>query len=185
LEEDESEEFSLSDEAALEYDADPAHSTFGWLDEADEAEPVAEESDEFVEMIDEDLSFDEMGVEKTLAAADSPPPADNAPDWLNAMVPGLDLDYEATEDDEPLDTGYAESPARREQQEQPDEQSRDYDWLVEMVDEETGSMTPIRDVTDMPRQRRFVFTRQPAWLRVPTESDDSDDDDFELPEWLQ
>jgi hypothetical protein len=33
-------------------------------------------------------------------------------------------------------------------------------------------------------QRRFVFSRQPAWLRTPTETV-ADDDDFELPEWLQ
>jgi hypothetical protein len=185
---DESDELGQSDDEALEFDADPAHSTFGWIDEADEEQLVAEGPDEDFDEFDEDLLADEMGMERTHAAADSPPPADNAPDWLNAMVPGLDLDYEATEDDEPLDTGYDERPARREQPEmteQMDEQSRDFDWLVEMVDEESRPLTPITDMPDVPRQRRFVFTRQPAWLRIPTESDNSDDDDFELPEWLQ
>jgi hypothetical protein len=101
------------------------------------------------------------------------------------MVPGLDLDYEATADDEPVESSYVQSPVRREMPGASGEGKRNYDWLVEIVDEETGPMQAITDF-DQPQstQRRFVFSRQPAWLRTPTETV-ADDDDFELPEWLQ
>ena len=70
---------------------------------------------------------------------------------------------------------------------EPAARSRNYDWLVDIVDEETG---PIQAITDFdaprPARRRFVFSRQPAWLRASAETGQADDDDdFELPEWLQ
>ena len=88
---------------------------------------------------------------------------------------GLDLDYEATR--RRRAAGYwlhrSTSTAGTAGRSTIGKDSRDYDWLVEMVDEETGSMAPITDLTDLPRQPRFVFTRQPAWLRVPTEAEDT------------
>src|SRR6185369_13475965 len=47
--------------------------------------------------------WDDGPVEESMPA--SPAPASNAPDWLNAMVPGLDVDYDAPED-EPVETEY-------------------------------------------------------------------------------
>ena len=108
-------------------------------------------------------------------------PAHNAPDWLNAMVPGLDVDYEATEDEVPEDE--AEEP-------EPETSKREYAWLVDMVEEENVA-------TDRPR---FVFSRPPTWLEQPVnglshpqqgEVDDdlpdwpSDDADADVPEWLR
>ena len=161
---------------------------FGLTDEP--AEPEAEvisDEDYFASQPD----YDDVSMEQALAAAPAPPPAENAPDWLNAMVPGLDLDYEATEEDAPLESSYIESGAAHRVQaqvpgEQEGEPARNFDWLVEIVDEETSQFTPIKD--EAPEPKRFTFSRQPAWLRVPTEHEDTDEseqDDFELPDWLQ
>jgi tetratricopeptide (TPR) repeat protein len=140
-------------------------------------EPAADEIED---------EFGDTEYEKMLAAADAPPPAENAPDWLNAMVPGLDLDYQVSEDDAPLETTFVEE-ARRRVQPEADEplaaEPSNIDWLVEIVDEETGQMAPIEDVPAPSPARRFRMTRQPAWLRRPKEKDT--DDDFELPDWLQ
>jgi hypothetical protein len=59
--------------------------------------------------------------------------------------------------------------------------------LNTIVDEETGPFVPITEMPQ-PTNRRFVFSRKPAWLRrlidrQPRATDQ--DDDFELPEWLQ
>jgi Flp pilus assembly protein TadD len=104
--------------------------------------------------------------------------AENAPDWLNAMVPGLDIDYTASED-EPLETEYLEestasTPAIPE----------NFGWLNEIVDEETRADEPAPAVAA--RAPRFVFSRPPAWLRRLWENrvePAANDDD--LPEWLR
>jgi hypothetical protein len=171
-----------------EYEANPAHSQFGWLEEsADEIEAIGESAASADVSMPDEASMDFE--EKVLASASAPPPADNAPDWLNAMVPGLDLDYQAIEDDQPIESDYIDIPARREQPETAaTAQPGDFNWLVDIVDEETGPMRAIQDSPESARsRRRFTFTRQPAWLRTlmaqrgRTESDD----DFELPEWLR
>ncbi|MAS35855.1 MAG: hypothetical protein CL610_17735 [Anaerolineaceae bacterium] len=181
-------------ESEPHYEADPGQSQFGWLQEAesDEMEEALADT-EFDVMNQEVEEFDEFA----LASASAPPPADNAPDWLNAMVPGLDLDYEAIEDDSPIESTYIESPARREQ---PAEQSDvpgsepvNYDWVTDIVNEETG---PVQAIQDLPEtggaRRRFSFSRPPSWLRSITgkrdqsaDNDSEQDDDFELPEWLR
>jgi hypothetical protein len=142
--------------------------------------------DEFTEQY-EPVATDELESEQSLAAAAAPPPADNAPDWLNAMVPGLDLDYGAQDDDEPVETAYLEAPVvHRAQTEIPDA-PQDINWLVDIVDEETGPFVPITEMPQ-PTRRRFTFSRKPAWLRMLTErlpKAKDQDDDFELPEWLQ
>jgi len=184
------------------YLAEPGESEFGWLDGEESADESAvsegeiesayesEPESAYAELSPYDQqamfgSIEDDEIERAMASANAPPPAENAPDWLNAMVPGLDLDYEATED-EPLDAAYLE--AKKEEQ-----KSRDFDWLVRIVDEETGPIQPIREmVAEAAPRRHFVFKRQPAWLRTPTERQDGEqttsrasDDDFELPDWLQ
>jgi hypothetical protein len=131
--------------------------------------------------------------ERMYAAAHRPPPADNAPEWLNNMVPGLELDYQAQED-EPLESAFVEQPGAAAAA------GRDFDWLNRIVDEETGPVLAVSAAAAAgaavsgPRQPRFVFTRQPAWLRrgpARREADEADtpdsgdDDDFELPDWLR
>jgi hypothetical protein len=67
------------------------------------AEPAQPQPDPPDTIDDRDADDDE----RELARAPSPPPAENAPDWVNAMVPGLDIDYEATED-APIEQYYIE-----------------------------------------------------------------------------
>src|SRR5690606_36307829 len=88
-------------EYETDYEAEPANSQFGWVGEPDDEAVASAE----MSMLDEgEMDFEE----KVLASASTPPPADNAPDWLNAMVPGLDLDYQAIEDDRPIESEYIE-----------------------------------------------------------------------------
>jgi hypothetical protein len=187
----------ISDEET-HYDVEPVHSEFGWLDEAANEqiyEPEIMEPEAAVESDFTDFTADDEQeqptawdgeldeIERAYASASAPPPAENAPDWLNAMVPGLDLDYQPGEDDT---LAAVEAPAEKKE--------RGFDWLTDIVEEETGQMEPIRDVPESGRRRRFVFSRQPKWLRALTERKDSTqssqdkdaaNDDFELPDWLQ
>lgn len=137
---------------------------------------------------------DDAELERMYAAAHRPPPADNAPEWLNNMVPGLELDYEA-EEDAPLESAFV-----RQSGAATEAASADFNWLNRIVDEETGPVLAVSAaaaagaVAAGPRQPRFVFTRPPAWLRYdtphpdaePADNDDDDGgDDFELPDWLR
>lgn len=105
-------------------------------------------------------------------------PAQNAPDWLNSMVPGLDLDFEAEEDAEdaaPEPTVAPVTPTRR----------KDFDWLETIVTEETQQRAapaapppPPPSLPAVPaapaaqgvgeRMRRFVFKDLPSWMRGGT-----------------
>jgi len=148
----------------------------------------------------EDAGFvDSDELEETVAA---PAPAENAPDWLNAMVPGLDVDYEAPED-APIESEYIQATTRREDV-VATPPAHEFEWLNEIVAEE--ALEPAQQQVS---HRRFVFSRQPAWLRRPVErqdtapvatqqaededdnllgwlqEDDADDKDFDLPPWLQ
>ncbi|MDQ7026547.1 MAG: hypothetical protein Q9P44_13440 [Anaerolineae bacterium] len=154
-----------------------AQDTVDWgLDDSTEIEavPLAEseagrgdldEETEFIaeaESAETDFDYDE---EVEFASAD------NAPDWLNAMVPGLDLDYEA-EEDEPIDEGFSEGQTHRQRvlAEEAAASTSDFTWLQDIVDEETGNK-PISDdsVTEKPvarpSVRRFIFSKLPTWLR--------------------
>jgi hypothetical protein len=125
--------------------------------EADELAPVSEVEDEILE----------------------PTPAQNAPDWLNAMVPGLDVDYEAG--GEAVAEEEAEEPASA------PAAKREFGWLVEIVEEETAAS----------ERAHFVFSRPPVWLQhtngaahgeaVKDDLPDwpSDDADADVPEWLR
>ena len=105
-----------------------------------------------------------------------PEPAHNAPDWLNAMVPGLDVEYDVADDlsDDEADTA----------EEEPEGEVA---WLVDLVEEETAVV----------EQASFAFSRPPTWLgsTSPSAVADAADDDFpdwpadegddDLPEWLR
>jgi tetratricopeptide (TPR) repeat protein len=144
-------------------EAEPASG--GWIDDINKPEPV-----EAYDFSETQPASEEEPLEPT--------PASNAPDWLNAMVPGLDVDYEA-EEDQPLEPAL--------QQAAPKKTSRDFDWLTEIVDEETQQISAVTE-PPRPERRRFVFSRPPVWLRRATERNggsETPDDDLDLPPWLQ
>jgi hypothetical protein len=103
-------------------------------------------------------------------------PAENAPDWLNAMVPGLEIDYTATEEDPEKVTPSVAKQRRAE-----------FAWLNELVEQETAGIPvsappppppasqplvalPPSLPEVLPAARRFIFTRLPAWMRPPAAS---------------
>ncbi len=121
------------------------------------------ESDPPSRMADESLSSDETArawgltgaeqladfvegeIELTEAAA--------SPDWLNAMVPGLDAVQDAADDDD-------DDPAR---DESVAPSPKDFDWLNDIVDEETGEMEAVAPQFAPPAPH-FRFSRLPLWL---------------------
>lgn len=119
----------------------------------------------------------------------APAAASNAPDWLNAMVPGLDVDYSAAED-EPIETEFMPGSENRAALvfQSPGASSRqpsEFNWLMDIVEHESQQVEPVSEGS---RQPRFVFTREPAWLRQPTEQRDTltgETDDIDLPPWLR
>ncbi|MBL8156535.1 MAG: hypothetical protein JNM70_20315, partial [Anaerolineae bacterium] len=121
------------------------------------------------------IEWPEEALEAEAPAA--PAPAENAPDWLNAMVPGLDVDYSAPEDEQiesefvpgsenrivpAIPTAKAGETARPE-----------YAWLVDIVDEESRQTAALGE--ESRPQPRFRFSRLPVWLRPPTEKRDEPD----------
>lgn len=119
-----------------------------------------------------EAAFDEMPEVAAIA------PAENAPDWLNAMVPGLDIDYEAQEET-PIETEFVETA-----QAMTPAAPTDFGWLAAIVDEETRPQHAAADGSD--RMPRFIFSRPPVWLRMLLERRSSEivsDDD--LPAWLR
>lgn len=127
---------------------------------SDEDVPETEDlvaSMEFGEYVDDDLAED-TGIH-----------ADNAPDWLNQMVPGLDLDFEAREDEEGgADSDVDSSHRRREAVgEVPSED--DYGWLEDIVEEETQAGAPPPIPTSVQQAvvipPRFNFSQVPVWAR--------------------
>ena len=120
----------------------------------------------------------------------APAPASNAPDWLNAMVPGLDVDYDAPED-APVETEFMPTnkaaPAPRAPKDKDAKVRPEFGWLLDIVSEESQQVTVVADKTAL---RRFVFSHLPTWLRKPTEqsdnsSDDNEADNVDIPPWLQ
>jgi tetratricopeptide (TPR) repeat protein len=127
-------------------------------------------------------------------------PADNAPDWLNAMVPGLDVDYGATED-EPIETAFIddadseigfdetapvgfEVTAREGSAVSP---APGYDWLVDIVEEESHQLVPVETpaLTQAAPRRRFVFTRRPLWYKWGNTAAGASSAEVDVPEWLR
>lgn len=159
----------------------------------DDGIPELEESmvvtDDVLETIQEEVSAEE--VNEYYSAFEDLPGAEvegaaegsNAPDWLNAMVPGLDIDTAAgtTGIDDVLEEDLSEETADAAAA-MPD----DYEWLNEMVDEETKSDIIVPAVAA--QAPRFVFSRPPRWLRRLLERRESTSqvqDDSDLPAWLR
>ncbi len=105
--------------------------------------------------------------------------AANAPDWLNAMVPGLDIDFEAGEDEQ-IESEFLEEPeviapvATAVPSEVSEAARRgNFGWLIEIVEEETRVLPPPplpdmmpEELSEAPaRGGRFSFSKQPAWLK--------------------
>ncbi|MBL8119953.1 MAG: hypothetical protein JNJ78_20650, partial [Anaerolineae bacterium] len=130
----------------------------------------------------------EISIEDALPG--TPAPAENAPDWLNAMVPGLDVDYDAPEDEQiekDFIAGHENRITPGSKASTAESRPRpEFSWLTDIVDEESQQ---IRTVGERSR-RRFVFSRLPAWLRQPTEKRDQpqsgdESNDVDIPPWLK
>jgi hypothetical protein len=197
-------DLEISDERATP----PAQETPDWLSEIDTSAPPAVYEDETDEETpawlaelnreeEDEAGYDqfdyaeEVDEEAIIGDEIEPVPAENAPDWLNAMVPGLDVDYEA-EEDQPLEQEYIRAEAEKSGKDP-------FDWLSEMVEEELSH--PPEAIPGVSRAARFVFTKPPLWMRtdatqretstVMIADDDLEDDglDFDeigedLPPWL-
>jgi hypothetical protein len=147
-----------------------------WLSEQ-EPEPESAVGEEFEEdAVTEPEGLTTLPADELMSDEEAfePVPASNAPDWLNAMVPGLDVDYEASED-EPIETEFLSESAEEEEQEQ-----REFGWVEDIIEEESRQPEPA--AAEAPR-RRFSFTRPPAWLSKLGRSSQSTKRDDELPDW--
>ena len=201
-----------------------------WLAEDESEEAVAEDTPSWLSALDDDAQ-EELTVEEeatwlsdesavgefdetvpvlaeigalTLSgeAAELHTPAENAPDWLNALVPGLDIDYDADED------------AQVEQHFLSDEavvaSSAKFAWLNTIVEAEVNqppmTMPSAKTIVTAPiptPRRNWSFSRPPAWLTpsqptgikpinrvqnpLPTSDSDFDEfdaDDDDVPDWL-
>ena len=170
---DEDEAFADDDEldwlTAVEGEADSDPAEKGDDDLETVTVPVGEDDTPFEEEVD----FEE---------------ADTAPDWLNAMVPGMDIDFTA-EEDETEEEFIEEGTGHRARTLNEDnlEVIKDFAWLQKIVDEETSGMEPVRpgdadeDYVSTPmrttRRRRFSFSTLPAWANGRTADVDSASDD--------
>jgi Tfp pilus assembly protein PilF len=166
-------EDEFSDEFEDEFEGD-------FADEFDETTPA-----ELPDILSDESFYDEDDIDLA--------PADNAPDWLNAMVPGLDVDYEA-EVDEADDVDYDD---QREtlRDRQPTFRritTEEFDWLVDLAAQEeredyvppassapTGAPVPPPPPPPLPMTplmpgmgdgagalvARFPFSEPPMWLR--------------------
>ncbi len=139
-----------------------------------ELEPAAE-----LDAFDDYGEFDDNQTEIEIGADGEelePEPAHNAPDWLNAMVPGLDVEYDVADDLSDDEADMAE-----------EESEGEIAWLVDLVEEESAAV----------EQVSFAFSRPPTWLgsASPSAMSDAADDDFpdwpaddgddDMPEWLR
>lgn len=117
-------------------------------EEATAVQPV-DTAEEFEVAAEDAFAFDELAFETEHR------PAQNAPDWLNAMVPGVDLDYDPAADE----LVEAEAPVETAE---PVRSARDFDWLNEIIEEET--QPALSEVAEAPASP-FIFSKPPAWLR--------------------
>ncbi len=76
---------------------------------------------------------------------------DGAPDWLNAVVPGLDRENDASTDDVNEYARPMSSPGK------------EFAWVSDIVQEETGEMKAI-DPDEASPTPYFRFSNPPAWL---------------------
>ncbi len=145
----------LSEEFQEDFDLDVDEETPDWITDV---ENVVEEAQE------ETLVANPLDLLNEAPEETAPEPASNAPDWLNAMVPGLDVDYEA-EEDKPIETEYVEEGAGE----------AEIDWLNQIVEEEINQPpeTPLEALPGLSAEpepeaeataSRFAFSKPPAWL---------------------
>ncbi|MEP7292179.1 MAG: tetratricopeptide repeat protein [Chloroflexota bacterium] len=138
---------------------------FAWMagdessDDAETAEPAAQ-FDDAEEIGENEAEFAAVAEHEEHL---EPASAHNAPDWLNAMVPGLDVDYEAPEEDWVDD----EEPIF-------DASEREYAWVEQMVEQEMAA-------GDDPG---FAFSRPPAWMASLSALAHDGDADDDLPDWI-
>ncbi|MFO7320619.1 MAG: tetratricopeptide repeat protein [Chloroflexota bacterium] len=165
-------------EAAPEAEAEPVQEAQpAWLmgNQPEQPETEAEELPELgepVAPVEFELEAEDAFAPDELAFETEHRPAQNAPDWLNAMVPGVDLDYEPTPEE--LEEPVAEVEAAPEAEAEPVQETqppRDFDWLNEIVEEETqpAPEPTVADAADEPAEKPaspFVFSKPPAWLRA-------------------
>ena len=167
--EDDAESETIAEEPVL------ASADLTWLAEAEseEDEMIVAESDAFAEF---EMEADELDAEALPVVAHVPAP--NAPDWLNAMVPGVDLDYEATEE-APIEREFIDDGSSHRTREPvletvlPARREGEFDWLTDIVEEETALAAPVAAPAAATvetfragrREPRFVFSKPPAWLR--------------------
>ncbi len=81
---------------------------------------------------------------------------DSAPDWLNAVVPGLDRENDAATGDVNEYARPMSSPGK------------EFAWVSDLVDEETGQMKAV-DPDEAAETPYFRFSNQPAWLAAMQE----------------
>lgn len=151
------------------------------LDSADEL--AEDEPEEAVADMTGDFAAEEEEFEPFHEDEAVHTPADNAPDWLNAMVPGLDVDYEAQDDMLP-DEEFEEAVLAAAHPEP--EPAGEFGWLERIVDEEIEADTAALAAAGP----HFVFSRPPAWLRQTAQPDDDlpdwpVDNDDDTPDWLR
>ena len=78
--------------------------------------------------------------------------AEAAPSWLNAMVPGLDRESDVEPDNE---SEFARPIARH---------GKDFAWVNDIVDEETGEMEAVLPPSPSAAVHYVRFSNPPAWL---------------------
>ncbi|MCL4256384.1 MAG: hypothetical protein KJ043_21680, partial [Anaerolineae bacterium] len=177
-------EADASDEKALDWlaeDEEPAdEETPSWLSALGDDDELADEEIEWV--IDETESIGEFDetvpvTDMALSLGDSVDashtPAENAPDWLNALVPGLDIDFDADEDAQ-VEQSFADSAAVA-------SASANFGWLTAIVESEVNqppmtmpsastivkpaeTPTPSTTSSPTPSTRKWSFSKPPAWL---------------------
>lgn len=81
-----------------------------------------------------------------------PSAAEAAPSWLNATVPGLDRERDAEPDKESEFAGPLPRPGK------------EFAWVSDIVDEETGEMEAIHDPAPPASVMYFRFVKPPTWL---------------------
>jgi tetratricopeptide (TPR) repeat protein len=137
---------------------------------------LADQEDLFGEVLD-DKDLYEANKTETDMPEIAASAAVNAPDWLNALVPGVDnLGGEMEELEEVSDSDFLNAG------------SKDYEWINEIVEDEFSA--PIAKPNR--REARFAFDEPPVWLqrlRGATQpmkplSAVMDADGDDLPDWL-
>ncbi len=190
-----------TDIAVTLLEEEPADEQYDWLSELDgepsarQPEPAAKAAHFALDLVAEDTGEESADYAEELELT----AASNAPDWLNAMVPGLDVDY-AAEEDRPLEQAYIEAPLHRPRTVDYASAASEFNWLQQIVDEESRpaeserpappSTLPMPVAAPATARRRFSFSRPPAWLRrtetpaaTPAASATAMFDD-DLPAWL-